>query len=773
MGLASLPDRIPSPAALLSRAQARLTGSTLFTSLLILLLVLAVSRSAASPAWMNGMGILPLVAIAGATITLILALSPLRTSNALLFNLALGTLVTVIAIGGALHAVHPSDPSGLAFFSTWKQRLAQGEAIGDPAFDLYLACWLLYMIGGWLSWCVLRLRQAFLGIFPAITLFAVTLLNFPVGQNGYVLAVLFLTLLLLLWSNYTATTADARTHNVKMGGDVGWDFWESALVVMAALIVLSIMLPPLSATDQTSAFFHFGQGSLLGNGPGFGQGSTGFSTDVPLGGALTRTQDVVFTYTVTGDYTAPRYFRGVNVTKLAGGEWSYPLLTTGKLSIPKNAVPPYDENYLKLALASFNIDMLSPPTGNPDILFYPGQLYRVDRATLATQTQVDLSLAANLLTIDRLSSTSPVSSAGNYVATVEYSTATQADLEAAGTSYPNWLFAYNSLPSGYRSPEVLSRIHALALQVTKGTTNPYDQAVAIETYLRNNYTYTLTPPATPEGMDPLDYFLFTSKKGYCQFFATAMGDMLRSLGLPARLVNGFGPGQFDSSTNRYVVRSADAHTWVESYFPTYGWITFEPTSDGAYFPVSRGASGPNLCLRDNNCDNPTAAGSNGSGTSTPRPSSRAGGPNQDPGGIPLGGGSIRVHLPDSATIFKILAASAALTLILLAALLRYLRPRRTMQAWQRMLALSAFAGARPPPGATPLEVGRLLARHFPEASGPIGRLSDSFTLAAYAPPPLASDASIEIRQAFSELRWPLLRRILARLRGASIPSQPV
>src|SRR5260370_32839126 len=70
-----------------------------------------------------------------------------------------------------------------------------------------------------------------------------------------------------------------------------------------------------------------------------------------------------------------------------------------------------------------------------------------------------------------------------------------------------------------------------------------------------------------------------------------MGDMLRSRGIPTRLVNGFGPGTFENTINSFVVRSEDAHTWVEVYFPKYGWIQFEPTHDNVYTPIPRGLSG--------------------------------------------------------------------------------------------------------------------------------------------------------------------------------------
>jgi transglutaminase-like putative cysteine protease len=82
----------------------------------------------------------------------------------------------------------------------------------------------------------------------------------------------------------------------------------------------------------------------------------------------------------------------------------------------------------------------------------------------------------------------------------------------------------------------------------------------------------------PPDQDWVDYFLFQSKQGYCDYFATAMVVLLRIEGVPARVASGFAPGEFDPSTNVSIVRENHAHSWVEVYFPRYGWITFEPSS---------------------------------------------------------------------------------------------------------------------------------------------------------------------------------------------------
>jgi hypothetical protein len=97
--------------------------------------------------------------------------------------------------------------------------------------------------------------------------------------------------------------------------------------------------------------------------------------------------------------------------------------------------------------------------------------------------------------------------------------------------------------------------------------------------LRRNYRYTLNLKGSP-GHDPLAHFLFESRAGHCEYFASAMAVMLRTIGIPSREVNGFLPGEYNDLGGDYIVRASDAHSWVEAYFPGSGWVTFDPTPPG-------------------------------------------------------------------------------------------------------------------------------------------------------------------------------------------------
>jgi len=144
-------------------------------------------------------------------------------------------------------------------------------------------------------------------------------------------------------------------------------------------------------------------------------------------------------------------------------------------------------------------------------------------------------------------------------------------LRSASTDYPSGISAiYLQLP------ELDPRIPELTSQITKNAPTPFDKAVAIENYLRTRFTYTLKLTGRP-GDHPLAHFLFETRAGHCEYFASAMAIMLRTLGIPTREVNGFLPGEYNDLGGDYIVRASDAHSWVEVYFPGNGWQTFDPT----------------------------------------------------------------------------------------------------------------------------------------------------------------------------------------------------
>jgi protein-glutamine gamma-glutamyltransferase len=178
-------------------------------------------------------------------------------------------------------------------------------------------------------------------------------------------------------------------------------------------------------------------------------------------------------------------------------------------------------------------------------------------------------------------------------------------LESAGASYPNSMSYYrqiylsvsggNGVPGNFVFPAFgapasppsgsayvanaaeaspYAGAYRLARRLEAGATTPYAFVARVQQYLLRNYKYNTNPPISA---DPIETFLFQTKIGYCQQFAGAMALLLRMGGVPARVAVGFTPGAYSSSTHEYDVVDTDAHAWVEVWFPTYGWVAFNPT----------------------------------------------------------------------------------------------------------------------------------------------------------------------------------------------------
>ncbi|HSS58022.1 MAG TPA: transglutaminaseTgpA domain-containing protein [Solirubrobacteraceae bacterium] len=144
---------------------------------------------------------------------------------------------------------------------------------------------------------------------------------------------------------------------------------------------------------------------------------------------------------------------------------------------------------------------------------------------------------------------------------------------AAGVVWPSG-FGVQQNGDRVMADSPYAQLYALTQQIRRSTKTPYDFVQAVLDRVQSGTTYDENPPQRPY---PLAAFLFDTKTGYCQQFSGVMALMLRMGGVPARVASGFSPGSYNSERKDYVVRDTDAHSWVEAYFPPYGWITFDPT----------------------------------------------------------------------------------------------------------------------------------------------------------------------------------------------------
>jgi len=305
------------------------------------------------------------------------------------------------------------------------------------------------------------------------------------------------------------------------------------------------------------------------------------------------------------------------------------------------------------------------------------------------------------------------------------SVATVQELNAAGENYPEWVRQrYLQLPR--RLPR---RVVDLAHETTAGATSAFDRAARIEEYLRDTYTYSTHIASVPTDRDWVDYFLFDSKEGYCDYFATTMVVVLRVEGVPARVASGFAPGDFDESTGVSTVRENHAHSWVEAYFPRYGWITFEPSSirpipnrvqqaaEPVPAPEPDAASVAANRLTREELDELLDMGDGSAALPAPAQSFF----NTLPGLILIGLG----------VILLVLAVAAGVLAIAWRAGSRGLAPYQ--KPYDQLMRLGRWSGTlRPNPAHTPFEVAEGLSRQVPNARDTIHEVTAVYVEGTYA-----------------------------------------
>lgn len=308
--------------------------------------------------------------------------------------------------------------------------------------------------------------------------------------------------------------------------------------------------------------------------------STGFSDRVQLGGIgqIQQSNAVVMHIQIDGDKGGQYalHWRGVSLATFDGENWSNP---SRQYLLPRNADGSFSIAQASQGMTSDSIERAAPGKWDPQRVIH----YRILMEPIGTNVFFlapwarRISGAYRELQIDSGGAVSNFDSqrgVGIYEAESDISQPPAALLRRAGGFVPPFAAAYLQLP------ELDARIPQLAENISNSASNNYDKAAAIEKYLRTHYGYTLQLLRSPVA-DPLANFLFERRQGHCEYFASSMTVMLRTLGIPARIVNGFRSAEFNDITGQYVIRAKDAHAWVEAYFPGYGWITFDPTPGGS------------------------------------------------------------------------------------------------------------------------------------------------------------------------------------------------
>ena len=350
--------------------------------------------------------------------------------------------------------------------------------------------------------------------------------------------------------------------------------------------------------------------------------------------------------------------------------------------------------------------------------------------------------------IEAIFSNKPVSAQERYRVTGSESLADADQLAEAGSNYPDWVIQrYLQLPTSVTVETVQLTLNVIE---AAGAVTPFDKAWAIQEYLHNTYPYTLDSEDTPSGRDAVDFFLFGKQMGKCDDYASSMIVMLRSQGIPARLVSGFRAGSEVDSFGDYIYREEQLHTWVEVFFPSYGWIPFEPTQGQEPFDYSQEPEALQTETPDTTetiQPTPTVVAlPTMEATPEATPVISAVKPDETSFSNPLASG---VGLL-SAIVLGVIVLFAAIAFSLWILSLRGLRPGAAL--FTRVMRVGRLWGVQSSATMTPAEYAAAFGQSVPKASGAANYVADLYTAETYGGVEISSEAQRSGREAWKTVR---------------------
>jgi transglutaminase-like putative cysteine protease len=457
----------------------------------------------------------------------------------------------------------------------------------DTVFTLLVATLFWYM-GYNATWHIFRMNRVWRVLLPPATVLVVNIAIYR-GRESLD-AFLFVFVLMALILIVRATLEDKEwywyTQGMRVPRVVRPQFLRAGVAIGLVCLALAWVVPRTELAERLQTFQNFMQSDpvrqlseflsriftpLDAEGPAtadyFGGSSLNLSGAIKLG-------DFPVLY-VQAPPDRRYYWRSRVFERYDFGQWS----PSATWRITDN-VPPIDLILSEAIVGQARqtvAQTFTIVTNSTSLIYAAAQPSQISVNGRIDVTRVDESLGElSPMNVSVIRPLRVLEVGASYTAVSLVSNATPDQLRAAGTDYPEWVRNPNLFVGSFLS----ERVQKLARDIVTNAnaTTPYDQAKAIETWLRQNIRYNENIPEPPRGVDPVEWFIFGRGEGYCTYYATAMATMLRSLGVPARLAAGFSQGEWNDALGQYVVKENDAHTWVEVYFPNYGWIEFEPTS---------------------------------------------------------------------------------------------------------------------------------------------------------------------------------------------------
>ncbi len=551
------------------------------SALILVLALLVASQRLIATTWTPGLGIVSVLAMFGLLLGLPLGLSRFHRVPVVLLSSIYSLFFVPFSLAWLLYPEVPWLERMIAIGGRLANSfavIASGLPLEDTILFLVLFSLVFWTLGLYSGYVLTRSARFAPATLPAgIALVLIQAFDSQ-GDRGlvYLAVYFFLALFLLGRLNYARRQADWATWRLFSSGEaranINLTVMLGALLLVALAWVIPVSqrsIPPLREWWQeislkwqrSEGYSNVVAGLKKNEAPPV---NNFYGQNLALGLDAEQSSNILFRVQVTGIGGQDRYYWRVRSYDLyQNGSWET------KNAFARN-VSPRDRS-LELpgyvgVNGEFSIRVEGSAIGS---LVTPARPIWVSRPTVLTFMPAGGEQVEPLL----FRVNQPILAGEEYLVHAILMEPTLKQLRGAGTDYPLWVTDnYLQLPV-----DLPPAIADLAQEITSGLDTPFEKAEAVTEYLRREITYTSHVPPAPSGRDTLAWFLLDYQAGFCNYYATAEVIMLRSLGIPARLVVGFAQGEYQSP-GWYTVHQYDAHAWPEVYFPGVGWVEFEPTT---------------------------------------------------------------------------------------------------------------------------------------------------------------------------------------------------
>ena len=545
-----------------------------------LLLVMLATMGILQADLTDGMSVLVWIVPIGFIFGTLLALSVFTRRTSILFSLVYGAFFCFLIIG----INHTPEIDGwrerivhlINLQADWLGKLFGGGTSREPLIFIMHTSAVFWILGHMAAWWTMRTERIWRVIIPpGLVLLSVVYYYFgPRPLWLWLATYVIASFLYIAFTQLKDRQIEWQLNQVYYERFIGLNVFAAGFALALATMVIAWQVPTLEASssvnaalDTTTPVWQRFQNTwtrLFSSLRTYSAPTNdSFSQNLTLGGARNVTETLVMDIFVEEELPYA-YWHAISYETYEDGLWDSPE------GIATERFP--DDGFFEVE--EFNSRQVVTQTvrnylpsagqiyGMPDIVGSDRQMFVTSSTREDGQEQISMVQSKYVLQQGEIYSSASL-----------ISVATQNQLREASRNYPSWTDSYVALPD-----TVTQRTRDLADELAAPHDNPYDTAIAIQNYLRQNITYNDQIEAPPDGTDPVDHVLFEDPQGYCNYYSSAMVVMLRHLGIPSRPASGFAAGEFIEDAGLYRVRMADAHTWVEAYFPNYGWIQFEPTA---------------------------------------------------------------------------------------------------------------------------------------------------------------------------------------------------